>query len=126
MRNVIARFFPNHPGIPLDVPITEFEGLYVCKGYGAMRLVAETRGPNQGSLVTERPEMTWHYSLRLRHVSERFWIACESRMDDMDNPFAFHPVEFLEPEADRPLRLRITWVESLYRVDANATFRKVN
>lgn len=48
--------------------ISDLEGMYSDAGYGTLTLRSEQNSPDEKVLVADRPDMTWMYGLRFRHI----------------------------------------------------------
>lgn len=59
-------------------------------------------------LLIERPETTWHYGLKLRHVYDEHWLASEGWLEDM-YPGPHHKAEFIRGLDQKPSALKIEW-----------------
>ncbi|KAK2611932.1 hypothetical protein QQS21_002038 [Conoideocrella luteorostrata] len=129
VKDAVNLYYPNRSQDPPDLALDDIVGVYSNKGYGRMRVAAEIKKKSQGpirtgNLVVERPEMTWHYGLRLKHVFGPNWIACESWIEDLDNPGQFHPAMFIKDARGKASALKIGWWAN-GAFEGNVTFTKI-
>ena len=90
--------FPNTPEPPLPptINISQLAGSYFNDAYGKLKFreEADQENEDQVTLVADRPDATWKYQMRLRHVSSDYWIAYIASPGFYDRVFGAAAAEF--------------------------------
>ncbi|KID81555.1 Beta-lactamase/transpeptidase-like protein [Metarhizium guizhouense ARSEF 977] len=96
----VTKAYPNHTTCDPSFSMKDIEGTYFNQGYSTFTLRSELSKSNETTLITERPEMTWDYAFRFRHVFGDAWMACEEWLANRDKYSDFHPAEFVKGEME--------------------------
>ena len=79
LRNPLDRLYPQRPLVPAksSFTISQLVGKYHHPGYGTVMLREDINTDNDKipTLVCDRPETTWKYSMAITHVSGDYWIT---------------------------------------------------
>lgn len=79
VRDGLDNLFPDRPDTPIPPTLaaSQLAGTYYDPGYKGFTLREEENPDNSSEtiLVADRPEMTWRYQLKLRHVSADHWVV---------------------------------------------------
>lgn len=79
LKNPLDRLYPERPSISVasSFKISQLVGRYHHPGYGTLVLQEQPNSDNEKipTLIADRPETTWKYSLLIKHVSGNYWIT---------------------------------------------------
>lgn len=106
----------------------DYEGKYCSNSYGNLNVTANIREDWQMEkemLLIERPETTWHYGLKLRHVYDEHWLASAGWLDDMI-PGVHHKAEFVRGLNQKASALKIDWYQGTHkdRFEGTVVFKR--
>ncbi|EQL02970.1 Beta-lactamase/transpeptidase-like protein [Ophiocordyceps sinensis CO18] len=96
--NATNILFPDRPDTALSpsLNLSDFEGRYHNKGYGAFELRQEPHPsePGETILVADRDDFEFRYQMRLYHVSGDFWTLYAESQDRPPGPYEFNKAQF--------------------------------
>ncbi|KAK7426709.1 hypothetical protein QQZ08_006745 [Neonectria magnoliae] len=129
----VETIYPNRPDPPLPSPLSakDLAGTYYNLGYKGLtlRVEANPENPDGETLVCDRHDGTWRFSMRFHHVTGNWWLLVMEQ--DVKNPPRFmqqwERVEFNIGPDGKAAAFAIGWYDRMgNKYESTIEFKRVD